>query len=198
MDHQQQTAVGRRHRWSGVRVPAASTTWPWSAGTWSGPSSSTTQRPRHAADQDHRAARRHGPALLLRLRRRRLPGLLLVPGRTRRRPRRVVADRAARTRASLTSAIGSMNHVAFSRSPRADRRLPGPAAWRPGSTAPTWPITTTASGASPTTSTPGCSCARSTSRIPTASSSSSPVGPGRSVPTTWSHLPARAVDRTSV
>ena len=55
---------------------------------------------------------------------------------------------------SLTSAIGSMNHVAFSvpveRIDEYRERL-GP----PGSTAPRWPTTTTASGASPTEVHPG-------------------------------------------
>ena len=56
--------------------------------------------------------------------------------------------------------------------------------WRPASTAPRWPTTTTASGASPTSSTRGSSCAPSTSRIPTGSCWSSPAGPDRSAPPT--------------
>ena len=73
------------------------------------------------------------------------------------------------------------------RAARADRRVPGPAARPPAWTAPRWPTTTTASGASPTSSTPGCSCGRSTSRIPTASCSSSPAGPGALGPRRRAH-----------
>src|SRR6185437_598571 len=66
----------------------------------------------HAADQDHRPAGQYGAALLLRLRWRRLRGVLLVPGRARRRARRLRAAAPPR-QGELLSAVGSMNHVAF-------------------------------------------------------------------------------------
>ena len=58
----------------------------------------------------------HGAALLLRLRRRRLPRLLLVPRRARRRAGHQRAGGPARS-GDLTSAVGSMNHVAFDVAP---------------------------------------------------------------------------------
>ena len=58
------------------------------------------QRARHAAGQDDRAAGRDGPALLLRLRRRRLPGLLLVPERPATGSRASAPRRPGPTRAT--------------------------------------------------------------------------------------------------
>ena len=84
---------------------------------------------------------------------------------------------------SLTSAVGSMNHVAFAVPPSGSTST-GTGWLPPASTAPTWPTTTTASGGSPTTCIPGCSSGRSTSRTPTGSCSNSPAGRARSARTT--------------
>ena len=64
------------------------------------------QRARHAAGQDDRAAGRDGPALLLRLRRRRLPRLLLVPERPGRRSRASAPRRPGPTRATSRAPSG--------------------------------------------------------------------------------------------
>ena len=149
------------------------------------------RRARHAADQDHRAAGRHGPALLLRLRRRRPPRLLLVPRRPRagapaspRRPARPdhgdLDDghrvdeprglrRAARARSrSYVERLRDRRHrVHRGRQPRRQRvghrRRDAPTA---------------------------CSSGRSTSRTPTGSCSSSRPGPARSRAADVVHEPA--------
>ena len=143
-------------------------------------------------DQDHRAPRRHGPALLLRLRRRRCPGLLLVPRRPRAGTGRLGPDRSPRP--GQSDQRHRFDEPRRLRRPaRAHRRVPRPAAWPPAWTAPRWPTTTTASGASPTRSIPGSSSAPIYFQDPDgillefacwtrpfgADDVSSPAGPGR-------------------
>ena len=113
----------------------------------------------HAAGQDHRAAGRHGPALLLRLRRRRLPGLLLVPRRAGGRSRRLSATRAPRPgRPDQRHRLDEPRRVRRRRRRRS--RSTATASWPPGSTAPRSPTTTTASGASAKSCTRASTCAR--------------------------------------
>ncbi len=138
----------------------------------------------HAADQDHRAARRAWASTSSST----AAAATAWPSsgsptRPSRRPG-VSAPAARPDQGDLTSAIGSMNHVAFDVPPDKIERVPGASARRRRRLHRGGQPRRQRVGHQPTSCTRASSCARSTSRIPTGSCSSSPAGPRRSVPTT--------------
>ena len=105
------------------------------------------QRARHATGQDDRAAGRHGPALLLRLRWRRLPGLLLVSRCAGRRPRDQRAGGPSRS--GRPDQRGGLHEPCrLRRGARDDGGVPRPSRRRRHPLHRRSPITTTPSGAS--------------------------------------------------